>query len=234
MLRETQMRVYLKSLGLKFRKVGGIPAKADPVKQKEFFENTLDPRLKEAKEGKRTVYFMDAAHFVLGAFLGRLWSFTRVLIKTPNGRQRFNVLGALDAITKELLTITNTTYITSIQVCELLGLIAQKAMNPEIMVMYPVTIVLDNSKYQRCAMVNEKAKLLGIELLFLPPYSPNLNLIERVWKFTKKNCLNSTKYYSTFDLFKEAISSFLTNMNQTHAADLKSLLTLNFQTFKSE
>jgi transposase len=232
-LRETQMGVYVKKLGVKFRKVAGIPAKADSVKQAEFLENQLDPRLQEAENGIRTVYFMDAAHFVLSAFLGYLWSFSRVFVKTPSGRQRFNVLGALDATTKELLTITNTTYITAIQVCELLDLIAKKAMNPVTYVMHPVTIVLDNSKYQRCKMVIDKAESLGIELLFLPPYSPNLNLIERLWKFTKKNCLNS-KYYSDFALFKNAISSFLSTMNTTHATSLKSLLTLNFQTFESE
>ncbi len=187
--------------------------------------------MEEAKLGKRKLYFGDAAHFVLGAFLGYLWSFTRVFVKTPSGRQRFNVLGALDAISKELITITNTTYITSAQVCELLDKIAQKSIDPLTNVMFPTTLVLDNAKYQRCDLVINKAKSLGIELLFLPPYSPNLNLIERVWKFTKKNCLNSI-YYSDFNLFKNAISNFLTNMHETHSEDLNSLLTLNFQTFK--
>lgn len=77
----------------------------------------------------------------------------------------------------------------------------------------------------------EKAHKLGIELLFLPPYSPNLNLIERVWKFTKKTCLNS-QYYPEFGLFKDRIDTFLANMHNTHKADLDSLLTLNFQIFK--
>lgn len=223
---ETQMRKYLKSLGVKFRKVGGIPAKADVEKQKEFLEKELQPRLDEAKDGKRDVYFVDAAHFVLGAFLGFLWSFTRIFVKTPSGRQRFNVLGALNAISKELITITNTTYITSTQVCELLKKIALISHNP-------ITLVLDNARYQRCDLVVNLAKELGIELLFLPPYSPNLNLIERVWKFTKKQCLNS-KYYSDFNLFKSAISSFLSSMHQVHATKLKTLLTLEFQLFSKE
>ncbi len=77
------------------------------------------PALESAKKGEKTVYFVDAVHFVLGAFLSYLWSFTRLFIKTPSGRQRFNVLGALNAITKEIITVTNDTYITSTQVCEL-------------------------------------------------------------------------------------------------------------------
>lgn len=227
-LKNTQMRKYLNSVGAKFRKVCGIPAKANPAEQKEFLENKLNPRLKEAEEATRTVYFIDAAHFVLGAFLGYVWSFARVFIKTPSGRQRFNVLGALNAVTKELISVTNDTYITSTQVCELLESIALKAVQN-----VPITVVLDNARYQRCDAVIECATKLNIELLFLPTYSPNLNLIERVWKFTKKQCLNS-KYYSSFKPFKDTISDFLINMHSKCKSELESLLTLKFQMFTEE
>jgi transposase len=225
-LKPTQMRSYVKKLGVRYRKVCGIPAKVDTEQQRLFKEQKLDPRLEEAKAGNRTVYFVDAAHFVLGAFLGFLWSLSRVLVKTPSGRQRFNVLGALNAITKELLTVTNDTYITSIQVCELLRIIAKSSI-------IPITIVLDNAKYQRCKLVMNLAEELGIELLFLPPYSPNLNLIERVWKFVKKRCLSSL-YYPDFASFREAISSFVNQMHKTHKNDLHSLLALNFQLFDQD
>ena len=225
-LKETQMRHYLKSLGAGFRKVCGIPAKANVAQQKKFLDTELQPRLEEAVTGKRTVHFVDSAHFVLGGFLGFLWSITRMFVKTPSGRQRFNVLGALNAVTKELITVTNNTYITSTQVCELLSLIAQKTTGP-------VTIVLDNARYQRCKAVAELAEKLKIELLFLPPYSPNLNLIERIWKFTKKQCLNS-KHYSNFELFRNTIYNFLTTMHDAHATELSTLLTLKFQMFTEE
>lgn len=223
---KSQAGRYLKSLGCKYRKVCGIPAKADLDKQQEFKDNQLEPKLSEAKEGRRTVYFVDAAHFVLGAFLGFLWSFARVFVKTPSGRQRFNVLGALNAISKEILTISNDTYITSIQVCELLKLIAANTT-------LPITIILDNARYQRCNLVMNLATELGIELLFLPPYSPNLNLIERYWKLTKKHCLNSI-YYPDFGSFKASISGFLKDAHNKHKAELDSLLTLNFQVFTKE
>ncbi len=222
-LKPTQMRSYVKKLGVGYRKVCGIPAKADVEKQRLFKEQKLDPRLEEAKAGKRTVYFVDAAHFVLGAFLGFLWSVSRILVKTPSGRQRFNVLGALNAITKELVTVTNDTYITSIQVCDLLKIMAKSSA-------IPITVVLDNAKYQRCKLVTDLAAELGIELLFLPPYSPNLNLIERVWKFVKKQCLSSL-YYPDFSSFRGAIFSFVNQMHKTHKSELQSLLTLNFQLF---
>jgi hypothetical protein len=104
----TQVRAFLKHLGMKCRKIGAIPGKAaEPDKQKEqesFREEKLEPLLAEAKEGKRVVFFMDAAHFVHGAFLGMVWCFVRLFIPSPSGRKRFNVLGALNAITKEVLT----------------------------------------------------------------------------------------------------------------------------------
>jgi len=225
-LKNTQIRKYLTSIGMGYRKVSSIPAKADIEAQQIFHDQQLQPRLEEAKAGKRAVYFVDAAHFVLGAFLGYLWSFARIFVRTPSGRQRFNVLGALNAITKELISVTNDSYITSTQVCELLRKLAENST-------LPITLVLDNARYQRCRLVITLAEELGIELLFLPPYSPNLNLIERLWKLIKKECLYS-KYYSNFKLFHESIQNFIATMGQTHREKLNSILTLNFQMFKKE
>jgi hypothetical protein len=151
-----------------------IPAKADPQQQKEFLEQEIQPRLDEATAGKRAVLFCDAAHFVLAPFLGFLWSVVRVFIQAPAGRQRFNVLGALNAITPESITVANDTYITAQSVCELLEKIAARYIG------IPITIFLDNARYQKCALVKDTAQHLNIELCFLPSYSPNLNLIERV------------------------------------------------------
>lgn len=94
----------------------------------------------------------------------------------------------------------------------------------------PITIVLDNARYQRCKLVIEKATELKIELLFLPPSSPNLNLIERLWKFVKKEVLYS-QYYDNFEKFKEAITNCLEETETKHKKALDSLLSLKFQTF---
>ena len=94
-----------------------------------------------------------------------------------------------------------------------------------------ITLVLDNAKYQKCKVVTESAASLNIELLYLPAYSPNLNLIERFWKFVKKKCLYS-KYYSDFTLFKSAITECLSKTQTEYKKELDSLLTLNFQSFK--
>jgi len=185
----------------------------------------LEPRLEEAKTGKRTVFFVDAAHFVLSAYLGFLWCFTRVLVRAPSGRQRFNILGALNAVTHQLITVTNDTYINSTSVAQLLENIAGLGLT------MPITLIMDNARYQRCKYVLEIAARLNIEILFLPPYSPNLNLIERLWKFVRKECLYD-KYYEHFSLFKEALSRCLSQTTTTHQLALRSLLTLSFQSFE--
>jgi transposase len=107
----------------------------------------------------------------------------RVFVKAASGRQRFNVLGAWNAVTRELLTVTSTTVVNTDTMCDLLRLVAARGL------VGPVTLDLDNARYQRNALVMGLAKDLGIELLFLPSYSPNLNLIERLWRFVKRKAV---------------------------------------------
>lgn len=220
----TQIRKFLKDLGLKRLKVGQVPSKADPEKQKVFLEGELQPRLEEAKQGKRHLFFVDAAHFVMHPFLGFLWCSVRQFIPSPSGRQRFNVLGALHATTLQVVTVTNDSYINSLSVAKLMCQIAVEFAG------LPITLLMDNARYQRCRFVLDLATALDIELLFLPSYSPNLNLIERLWKFVKKKCLYS-QYYETFTDFKKAISNCISQADQEYKQELASLLTLNFQTF---
>jgi len=148
-------------------------------------------------------------------------------LRTPSGRKRLNVLGALDYATKELVTVTNLTYITAETVCELLTTLA--AQSPAI----PITLVLDNAKYQHCRLVQDLAASLRIELLFLPSYSPNLNLIERLWKLVKGECLNG-KYYETFSSFQGSIEDCLRKVPTEHRDAVTSLITRNFQLFDKE
>lgn len=189
-------------------------------------EKELNPRLEEAKAGKRTVYFVDAAHFVCGCFLGYIWSIARRFIPTMSGRKRYNVLGAINAITHDLCCYCNETYINSHSVCDLLEMIKSICDNDN-----PITVIMDNAKYQRCSLVTELALKLNIELFFLPSYSPNLNIIERYWKWLKKDCLNC-KYYETFSDFRNAIDASLSKIiKHEYKAEFDSLLQLNFQLY---
>ena len=222
----TQVTVFMKKMGFKHLKTGQIPSKANPIKQREFLEKDLEPRLDQARTGERKIFFVDASHFVMGVFLTCLWSISRVFVRASSGRQRFNVLGALDPFSQELITITNDSYINSDSVCDLLRKTHEIYKNIPI----ALTMVMDNARYQRCKKVIGLAAELEIELLFLPTYSPNLNLIERLWKFVKKDCLYA-HYYDTFDKFKENIEKCLREVNGKHRDEIKSLITLNFQEF---
>lgn len=169
--------------------------------------------------------FVDAAHFVYGTFLCCLWSALRVFVRAASGRQRFNVLGAWDAVTRRLLSVTNTTVVNTDTMCQLLRAIAAEGL------VGPVTVVLDNARYQRNKVVQGLAAELSIRLLFLPSYSPNLNLIERLWGFAKRRSVYG-KYHPDFASFRAAIEDTLAGIPSNHANALESLMTLEFQTFE--
>jgi len=201
-----------------------VPAKADPGEQAEFLKGELRPRLDAAEAGKRTVLFVDAAHFVYGPFLAYVWCLVRLFVPGPSGRKRYSVLAALNAVTREVIRVTSHGYVNAQSVCELLGKVAAAGLPGR------VTLVMDNARYQRCALVQEEARRLDLELLFLPGYSPNLNLIERLWKFVKKEVLGA-RSLTTYEAFTSAIDDCLDQLPTRHKAQMDTLLTLNFQLF---
>ena len=153
-------------IGLRCLKVGYVPGKSlEPERIKEvevYRQEKLEPLLSDAINGEKVVFFVDAAHFVHRAYLGFLWCFTRTFICSPSGRRRFNVLGAINAVTKEIITVTNETYINAESICELLASIASLEIT------VPIVLILDNARYQKCKLVKERAEALGIELCYLP------------------------------------------------------------------
>jgi transposase len=221
-----QIWAFLQRFKLKRRKVGQIPANADLAQQNQFKQNKLARLIKLATGQRIKLFFVDAAHFVHQPFLGYLYGLKRLFIRSAAGRQRYNVLGALEAISKSVTTVCNKTYINAETVCQLLELLASQYVGERIY------LILDNARYQKCQLVSQTAQRLKIGLVFLPAYSPNLNLIERLWRFTKKKVLYN-KFYSSFDEFKKAIITCLDNTKKpNYQAELNSLLTLNFQSFE--
>jgi len=221
-----QVHQFLLKYKLIRRKVGQMPANADVKEQDNFKQNKLERLILLAQNFRIRLLFFDAAHFVHLPFLGYLYSLKRMFIRSAAGRRRFNVLGAVDAITHQLTTITNESYITAETVCQLLQLLAKQYVGEKIYV------ILDNARYQRCRLVQETAQQLGIKLIFLPPYSPNLNLIERMWRFVKNEVLYN-EFYPTFQKFKDSISACLTKIKlRQYENELQSLLNLQFQTYE--
>ena len=180
--------------------------------------------MNQAKEGMIALLFMDAAHFVMGCdFLGCIYGAMRRFIRTYSGRKRYNVLGALNFVSKKVTTVTNDAYITASEVCDLLRKVASEYAGKA------VYIILDNARYQKCAIVADLASQLGINLVFIPPYSPNLNLIERLWKHVKGKL--RTKHYDVFDGFQKKIDSIVDDTNKNDFAAINRLIGEKVQLF---
>ena len=164
---------------------------------------------------------------MFGPFLGYLWCLVRLFVPGPSGRQRYNVLAALNAVSHEVIRVANHSYINAESVCALLRRVAAAGL-PR-----PITLVLDNARYQRCHLVQSLARSLRIELLYLPSYSPNLNLIERLWKFVKRECL-ACRVLPSYEAFTGAIDHCLNSLGTKYKEQMTTLLTLNFQTYEDE
>ena len=112
--------------------------------EQQWVKKNLKPVIEAAQQGQVHLFFCDAAHFVLQPFLCFLWSAVRVFIQASAGRNRINVLGAVNAITKEVVTLTNTTYITSDTLIQFLKQLKERFSDK------PIAIILDNARYQHC------------------------------------------------------------------------------------
>ena len=180
--------------------------------------------MEKAEKSELSLLFLDASHFVMGCdFLGYVYGAVRRLVVTFSGRKRYNVLGAIDYATKKVLTVTNESYITATEVCAMLRKISSEYAGKT------VHLVLDNARYQKCRTVMELAGELGIELDYVPPYSPNLNLIERLWKFVKGEL--RSKYYDDFSIFQQKINSIIESTSNENKNRISKLIGQKVQLF---
>lgn len=171
------------------------------------------------------VYFLDAAHLLHAAIPSQGWIKRGHLVqlKTNSGRNRLNILGAYSPDERDLISLEGRESCDAERVAQLLEKI--RAANPG----KRLLIVLDNAPYNHAGPVVEAAKRLRIALLYLPPYSPNLNLIERFWKFLKRKVARN-RYYTTFVEFRTAVQKILNNI-PTYREELATLMTERFQLF---
>lgn len=211
---------------MSYKKTRLVPSgHPDQNTQAEFIQIILKT-IKRVEQQNNVALFLDPAHQVHNVDNSYCWqakgkSFTKQM-PSNSGRERLTIIGAINA------TTFKPTILTTEGNCD--GLM-MKVFLGEIRKQYPTTktiyIFLDNAKYNHSRLVRDEAKKLHIKLIFLPPYSPNLNLIERLWKFMKKK-VTANKYYATFTEFKNAIHDFFKNIKQ-YQTQLKSLLTLKFE-----
>lgn len=217
---ESGMTALLHRLGFVYKQPKLIPGKADPVAQEAFLADY--EALKRDKGESDVIYFMDAVHPQHNPVLGCGWikRGKEQAVRSNTGRRRVNINGAIDLERLEPVvrfdeTINGDSTIALFRQLEEANLLAVW-----------IYVICDNARYYHSKAVQEYLKTSRIKLIFLPSYAPNLNLIERLWKFFKKKILYN-RYYGTFSEFKAACETFFSNPREYHR-ELRSLLTENF------
>jgi transposase len=147
-------------------------------------------------------------------------------ISSNTGRRRLNIIGAINPVTMKPTVLLEEENCNADSIVRLLEAIKEQYYQAE-----TICLILDNARYQKGTIAQSKAKELGIDLVYLPPYSPNLNLIERLWKFFKKKVMKN-KYYADFKTFKTAIEKFFENFDQ-YNNQLLTLLNFKFGIIKA-
>jgi transposase len=204
------MTALLHRLGYVYKKPKLVPGKADAEAQRTFLESY--EKLKKDKDSEDPIYFMDATHPRHNLVLGYGWIKRGVERELPSntGRDRLNINGAIDL--KRLKPVVR--FDATIDANSTIALFDQiEHANPTAKRIY---VICDNARYYGSKKVRHFLDSSKIELVFLPPYSPNLNLIERFWKFFKSSSRNkfstthTTRHSANLD--KHANSSFRTRM----------------------
>jgi transposase len=182
-------------------------------------------RKKGALTRRGKVYFLDAAHMLHAAIPSQGWikRGRTVQLKTNSGRNRLNILGAYSPDDRSLISLEGRESCDAERVVQLLRKI--RAANPG----KRLLVVLDNAPYNHADLLTRAARELHIQLFYLPTYSPNLNLIERFWKFLKRKVARN-HFYPTFAEFRAAVQKVLNNI-ASYGDELASLMTERFQLF---
>ena len=200
----------LKRLGFVYKKTTLVPSKYDPIRQIQF--KTAYEVLEQTLGDKELILFVDGVHPQHNTTCTSAWIKKGEIkeIKSNTGRRRVNWNGAYDPLSQDVLLHESDT-INADTVLEMLKKI--EGAYPE---KDKIHVILDNASYYRNAKVTEYLKTSRIEFRFLPPYSPNLNLIERLWKFMRKNIIND-KYYEKFSDFRKALADFSSGLTNQRA-----------------
>lgn len=217
------MNKWLHRNGFTYKKPSGVPHKFREEKQRQFIEY-----YKELKTtvGDEPILFIDGVHPTQATKISYGWirKGQKKAVKTTGSRTRLNIMGAL-----------NLKALTSPLICE------YKTINEynvsrffnEIRKVYPdynqkIHVILDGAGYHRSQLVKDWAEVVNIRLHYLPPYSPNLNPIERMWKLMNEHARNN-RYFSSTREFREAISVFFNQTLPDIADSLTSRINDHFQ-----
>ncbi|WP_151086484.1 IS630 family transposase [Hymenobacter baengnokdamensis] len=218
----------LHRLGFVYKLTTPMPCEADADAQAAFLANRLQPLLERAAAGDAVVYFADAAHPTHNTRCTRAWTEKGAQrpLPTVSGRERVNLNAALNAHCPTQVYVHETACVNAQ---------STKALYEQLLAAHPsqpIYVVCDNARYYKNQELTQWLADKPLVQVFLPPYSPNLNLIERLWKFLRQKIINAT-FYRTKGHFRQAVLGFFSRLNE-FGQELASLLTLNFHLLDSQ
>ena len=207
-------------MGYVYKKPRVVPGKVDSQKQASFIERYR--KIRETMDDNDSLFFMDGVHPQHNPIVHNGWfkKGSKQKLCTNTRYHRLNINGAVDIDTLDVFT-QGSARLDKESTLDFIALLRKKRPQGKLY------LVLDNAGYYTAPDVVKFAEALGITLLYLPPYSPNLNLIERVWGFMQRNILYN-KYYATFTHFRDACFNFFKSLKQ-RKQELSTLLTENFE-----
>lgn len=218
------MTDWLKRNDFSFKKSEPAPAKADPQAQLEFIDTYRT--LKDNLPAGEALLFLDAAHPTMATKLGYGWSIKgeRKIVATTAGKARVNVLGSLEPATMKLVTTFPET-VNSQTLGEHFARLRRSYPRIRFLTLH---IILDQGSYCVSKATQAEATRLGIKLWHLPPYSPNLNLIERAWKVMNEEVRDNV-YFHDAKTFTSTIKDFFLNRWSKLSKSLTTRFADNFQ-----
>lgn len=218
------MRDLLHRLGFVYKQTKTVPSRADEEAQVEFVEKVLPALLEQANSGEAVVYYADGCHPTHNTKTGRGWirKGFDFEVDCNSGRQRLNINAAVNALKPQQVVYDLADSINAQSTRRLCSQLLHK--HPKKL----IYLICDNARYNRNKILQQWARRQRVAFIFLPPYSPNLNIVERLWRLLRKEVINSI-YYDCYAKFRQNIVNFLDN-TKAYKLELQSLLTLNFRT----
>ena len=212
----------LNRIGFTYKKTKEVPCECDVQKQEDFVKELRE--IFDNQDENTVVYYADGVHPTHNSRSTYAWIEKGEVLEQPtvSGRDRVNINGLVNAKDVTDVITIDCERINAQSTKELYALALEKHPNAE-----KIYIISDNARYYRNKELTAWTQETKIIQVFLPPYSPNLNLIERLWRFLRKKVIN-TEFYRTKELFREAINKFFKNIAQ-YKSELETLLTLNFR-----
>jgi transposase len=219
------MTKWLHAHGFCYKKPHGVPAKANEETQKKFMKEYLKLK-KEAAMANEVILFGDSSHPQHQTQLAYGWILKgeRKAVPMTATQRRVNVMGAINLDGHIVQSMTAETI--NAETFEIFLKKLRKCYGDK-----NIHLILDNASYHTSKVVKASAEKLNIKIHYLPPYSPNLNAIERLWKIMKE-VVSYNQYYAKFEEFKSAIESFFKNIKQ-YKSTLRTRITDNFQIINS-